>query len=234
MPDLSEMMSKRRPMAQPGPCSLSVCSASRWLLPPGWRSRFGRRGSPRRNSTMSPATMRPSCRTGSTSISIRSAHCVPSMTPPSGVNRREFDLFTSQILAGHVDTMRLVWCPRVGGNERGTFEREVRDSGLPDFSIKTWAPTGPVHDSEVRSEYFPILYSTVSHARTATFGTDLASEQVRSRAIRRAVDGDMMATAQDIELRNPIDGKRAGFLVLLAGLQARTASRQHRDPTPKC
>jgi diguanylate cyclase (GGDEF)-like protein len=69
--------------------------------------------------------------------------------------------------------------------------------------------------SRPHNEYFPILYSTVSHARTATFGTDLYSERARSAAIRRARDGDIMATVQNVQLRNPIGGKRPGFLVFL-------------------
>ncbi len=129
------------------------------------------------------------------------------------VDRREFSVFTDQILAGHGDVMRLLWLPRVGRVERASFERAVREKDFPDFSIKTWVPQGPVHESEVRDEYFPILYSTVSHARTATLGTDLHSEEARSQAIRLARDQDIIATAQNIQLRNPISGKRSGFLV---------------------
>ncbi len=132
-----------------------------------------------------------------------------------GVNRREFDLFTSQILSGHGSAMRLLWCPRVDRQERPVFESGVQRSGLTDFSIKDWAPTGNVRDATEREEYFPILYSSVSHARTATFGTDLHYERARSSAIRRARDGDTMATAQNIQLRNPIGGKRPGFIAFL-------------------
>lgn len=131
------------------------------------------------------------------------------------VDSTEFTLFTTQILQGHGGIMRLVWCPRVDRDERASFEREATRAGLTDYSITTWAPTGPVFESKPRDEYFPILYSTVSHDRTATFGTDLHSEAVRSRAIRRARDGDIMATAQGVQLRNPIGGKRPGFLVFL-------------------
>jgi diguanylate cyclase (GGDEF)-like protein len=221
MPDLSEMMSKRRPMAHAWPLlvvaglGLAVAIAA-WMAVAVWEERLAKA---KFNDVAGDYATVLQNGLNAYLDKIRALRALYDAS--DGVNRREFYLFTSQILAGHLDTMRLVWCPRVGGNERGTFEREVRDSGLPDFSIKTWAPTGPVHDSEVRGEYFPILYSTVSDARTATFGTDLASEQVRSRAIRRAVDGDMMATAQDIELRNPIDGKRAGFLVFLPAYKPR-------------
>ena len=59
------------------------------------------------------------------------------------------------------------------------------------------------------------MYSTTVKNKRATFGADLNSEPARSQAIARARDGDTMATAQNIQLRNPIGGSRAGFLAFL-------------------
>jgi CHASE1-domain containing sensor protein len=102
------------------------------------------------------------------------------------VDRDEFSLFTSQIIGGLDDAMRLIWAPRITRNERAEFERKQRERGLPDFSIRTWSLTNPMAASPERDEYFPILYSTVSSKRAATLGTDLNSEPIRSEAIRRA------------------------------------------------
>ena len=131
------------------------------------------------------------------------------------VDPDEFNLFTSRIMAGYDEAMRLIWCPRVSRDERAEFERKARERGLADFAIRTWAMTGPMSVSPERDEYFPILYSTVSSKRAATLGTDLNSEPTRSEAIRRAREGNIMATAQNIMLRNPIDGQREGFLALI-------------------
>ena len=46
-------------------------------------------------------------------------------------------------------------------------------------------------------------------------GTDLNSEPVRGEAIRRAREGNIMATAQGIQLRNPIGGQREGFFAVV-------------------
>lgn len=124
------------------------------------------------------------------------------------VDADEFAVFTKQITQGYADAMRLVWSPRVSRDQRAEFEREARASGITDFSIRRWAPNDPMAVSPPRDEYFPILYSTVSSKRTATFGTDLNSEFVRSEAISRARDGNTIATAQGIMLRNPIKGMR--------------------------
>ncbi len=215
MPDLSEMMTKRRPMAHVWPllivAGLGVAVAvAAWIAVSVWEERLAKAKFNDVAGDYATVLQHGLDAYLDKILALRAFY-----DASNGVERREFNLFTSQILAGHGDAMRLVWCPRVNGDERDAFEHDVRDNGLSDYSIKKWAPAGPVYDSKPRQEYFPILYSTVSHARTATFGTDLASEAVRSNAIHRAVDGDLMATAQNIELRNPIDGKRAGFLVFM-------------------
>jgi len=131
------------------------------------------------------------------------------------VDPDEFDLFTSHILAGYDDAMRLAWAPRITRDERAEFERKARERGHPDFSIRTWSLANPMAVSPDRDEYFPITYSTVSSARAATLGTDLNSEPVRAEAIRRAREGNFMATAQGVQLRNPIGGQRDGFIALV-------------------
>ncbi|HYJ58782.1 MAG TPA: CHASE domain-containing protein [Methyloceanibacter sp.] len=102
----------------------------------------------------------------------------------NAVDADEFAVFTKQITEGYEDTMRLIWSPRVTDDERDLFEREARASGLDDFAIRTWAPSDSMAVSPPRKEYFPILYSTVSSKRAATFGADLNSEPVRSDAIQ--------------------------------------------------
>ena len=131
------------------------------------------------------------------------------------VDPDEFAVFTKQITRGYDDTMRLVWAPRVTRDQRAAFEQEVRATDLTDFNIRTWAPNDPIASSPPRDEYFPILFSTVASKRTATYGTDLNSEEVRSQAIRRARDSDKIATAQGIVLRNQISGSREGFLAVI-------------------
>ena len=62
---------------------------------------------------------------------------------------------------------------------------------------------------------FPFSIRRVASKRAATLGTDLNSEPVRTEAIRRAREGNLMATAQGIQLRNPISGQRDGFIALI-------------------
>ena len=131
------------------------------------------------------------------------------------VDPDEFALFTGQLNSGKDDVMRLLWCPRVTRKDRAAFETARRENGFPDFAITTWSISGPPTVSPGRDEYFPVLYWTVASQLTATIGVDMKSEPVRGEAIARARDGKTMATAQGIQLRNPISGQRAGFLAVL-------------------
>jgi CHASE1-domain containing sensor protein len=131
------------------------------------------------------------------------------------VDADEFALFTRQILAGQSGRMRVIWCPHVNRNERAEFERKQAEKGLAGYSITNWTMNARPAPSPERDEYFPVLYSTIATKLSATLGMDLNSEPARSQAIQRARDGNMIATAQNVLLRNPIGGERPGFLVVV-------------------
>ena len=149
------------------------------------------------------------------------------------VKPEEFALFTKQILDGQADTMRVTWCPYVTRAERADFERKQIAAGFADYAIKGWRVSGPPPLAPAQDEYFPVLYSTVASKAPATFGLDLNSEPVRSRAIQLARDNDVVATAQNILLRNPISGGRLGFLyvapVYRAGAPLATEEERHNN-----
>ena len=128
----------------------------------------------------------------------------------SDVRKDEFDLFTSRILRGDATKMWLIWLPRVKQADRDAFIAAARKSVLPDYTIRAWAPNGePMPAEGVRSEYFPILYST-GDAKWV-LGMDLFSEPGRRRAIETARDTDSMAVAQGLTLRTTEGTDDMGF-----------------------
>ena len=215
MNDLSEVSSKRQPMAQIGPLLAvgalgAALAVAAWVAVSAWEQRLAKA---KFNDVAGDYATVLQHGLDQYFKKIRALRAFYDASV--GVDRQEFTLFTSQILTGYRDTMRLLWLPRVGRDERSAMEFEARKNGLVDFSITTWRPNRPVRPARERQEYFPILYSTVSQAKTATYGTDLNSEATRSQAIARARDEDIMAIAQDVQLRNPIAGKSRGFLAFL-------------------
>ena len=215
MPDLSEFARKWRPVRHVWPIVAAAClglavAVAAWFAVSVWEERLARA-----KFTAIAGDYASVLQNGLDDhlgkiLAVRAFYDASVEVDPD-----EFNLFTSPILGGFENAMRLVWCPRVSGDERAEFERQARETGLADYAIRTWAVTGPMSVSPERDEYFPILYSTVSSKRAATLGTDLNSEPIRSEAIRRARDGNIMATAEGIQLRNPIDGLREGFLALI-------------------
>jgi len=131
------------------------------------------------------------------------------------VDADEFELFTSRVLGTHGGKMRLIWCPRVTRDERAAFEHKAREKGLEGYTISTWSATGPLTLSPQRDEYYPILYSAGASKGASVLSMDVNSEPARSQAIQRARDGDTMATAENIVLRNPSGIDWAGFFVAL-------------------
>ena len=140
MPDLSEMMTKRRPMAHVWPLlivgGLGVAVAvAAWIAVSVWEERLAKAKFNDVAGDYATVLQHGLDAYLDKILALRAFY-----DASNGVERREFNLFTSQILAGHGDAMRLVWCPRVNGDERDAFEHDVRDNGLSDYSIKTWAP----------------------------------------------------------------------------------------------
>ncbi len=146
------------------------------------------------------------------------------------VDANEFALFTNQILDGHTNKMRAIWLPYVTRAQRADFEREQIAKGLEGYAIKTWTMSGTPSISPQRDEYFPVLYSTFASKAPATLGMDLNSEPVRSRAIQRARNDNIAATAQKIMLSNPIGDNRGGFIIFVPVYQrgAHVDSKEER------
>ncbi len=121
MPDLSDMMSKRRPLAHVWPLlvvgglGLAVAIAA-WMAVSVWEARLAKAKFNDVAGDYATVLQHGLDAYLDKIIALRALY-----DASEGVNRREFDLFTSRILAGHRDTMRLVWCPRVSGSERGAF-----------------------------------------------------------------------------------------------------------------
>ncbi len=165
MPDLSEVSGKRQPMAHIWPLLAvgalgAALAMAAWVAVSAWEQRLAK---VKFNDVAGDYATVLQHGLDQYFDKIRALRAFYDASV--GVDRHEFTLFTSQILTGYGDTMRLLWLPRVGRDERSAIEFEARKNGLADFSITTWRPNGPVSLEREHQEYFPILYSTVSYAQ---------------------------------------------------------------------
>ena len=132
------------------------------------------------------------------------------------VDPDEFDLFTSQILAGYErrHAARLV-CRASPAMSAPSSSARRGKGDTADFSIRTWSLA---RSDGGLARARRVLSRSLFDRRLQTGGDAWASTSIPSRseaeAIRRARDGNIMATAQSIQLRNPIGGEREGFSLL--------------------
>lgn len=113
------------------------------------------------------------------------------------VERNVFAAFTAPILARHPGIRALEWAPRVRLEDRAAFEREIRQSGLPEFQITERAETNEMVRASSRKEYFPVLYVEPLEDNLSALGFDLGSVANRKATIERAAkSGLAMATGR--------------------------------------
>ena len=128
------------------------------------------------------------------------------------VTRRQFDLFTSPLLARTQAVQALEWIPRVPNRERPIREKRACDDGFPSFQFTERISTGRLTRAGERDEYFPVFYVAPFKGNEKALGFDLASDQVRRAALRNAADSGQVAATGRIVLVQET-GNQYGFLV---------------------
>jgi len=128
------------------------------------------------------------------------------------VTRREFDRFTSPLLARTQAVQALEWIPRVPDRKRPQWEKRGWDDGFPSFQFTERAPDGRLVRADGRDEYFPVFYVAPFRGNEKALGYDLASDLVRRAALRDAADlGQLAATGRIVLVQETAN--QYGFLV---------------------
>ncbi|MFH0754117.1 MAG: PAS domain S-box protein [Candidatus Omnitrophota bacterium] len=110
------------------------------------------------------------------------------------VDRDEFSQYVNPIL-NDVPVRAVEWIPRVSSEKYIFFESSARQDGLEGFQIYERNAQGNKIHSLGRSEYFPVYYLEPMKGNEAALGFNLASEQIRFRAMEKSRDtGKPVAT----------------------------------------
>lgn len=141
-------------------------------------------------------------------------HIVSLFDSSERVMRDEFRLFTQRALAAHPGIQALEWIPRVPHAARGAHEAAARADGLTGFSLREKGRAGGMVAAEIRDEYFPVYYVEPMQGNAAAVGFDLASNPVRSEALKRARDNAAPVTTGRITLVQET-GEQFGFLIFV-------------------
>ncbi len=130
------------------------------------------------------------------------------------VTRDEFDGFTKYLLRGQTAMLGATWAPRIPQSQRAAHEQAAARGGLTGYRIHWDTPDGRSRPAPMRSEYFPLFYTSNEKPTSPVYGFDLNDDGARQRALKRARDNDRFATSANVILKGGI-GDRTGFIVTL-------------------
>ncbi len=130
------------------------------------------------------------------------------------LNRHQFKLFASRLLAENLGIVALQWAPRVEAARRSAVEAGARGGGLPggglpggglaDFEFRELTPDGRLVRAAARAEYHPILFLEPSTGFARVPGFDVGSDDLRRRTLDRAkLAGKVVATPPLGPVRSP-------------------------------
>lgn len=114
------------------------------------------------------------------------------------------DQVTRGEFAGYVDGLpqrafSYAWLPRVTAAQRGSFERQVRASGIADFQLRELAAGNALQAAGARAEYFPVLFIESTQIRgDDVLGLDVASIPQRGETLQRAERSKAMAVSGEL------------------------------------
>jgi len=127
------------------------------------------------------------------------------------VSEEEFNGFAHPLL---ILTQAYSWAPKVPDRERLSFERQVRDSGHADFSIRQLGASQDLAIASVRPVYFPVRFTQSRSTVPLPLGFDVSSEEVRRATLERALRSGSMAASPRMELVGLEDENRKGVLLV--------------------
>ncbi|HJV66207.1 MAG TPA: response regulator [Geomonas sp.] len=141
------------------------------------------------------------------------------------ISRAAFDSFCRALLEDRRSIRALEWIPTVSAEQRASFEQQVRDQGLPGFSITEMGPGGSMAPASRHSRYYPVDYLLPMAGNERALGYDLGSDPLRRQALEEAARLQRAVATPSLHLaQTPAD--EFGFLVF-----APVTARRREEPS---
>lgn len=107
---------------------------------------------------------------------------------------RTFNAMIAPWVTSRPGVAALEWVPYVAGHKRSLLEKNAEFRGVKNFAIHELVDGQP-RPAEERDGYFPVFFVFPHSGNEEVIGYDLASEPIRARAIRTAIEtGDITLT----------------------------------------
>lgn len=132
-----------------------------------------------------------------------------------GVTRSEFEIFARELMQDRPGLLSMSWAPRVSANERAAHEESARRDGIFEYRIADIDANGKkVSPAPVRTEYFPVFYSTLPNG-SQVYGIDMQDGGIRQKPIETARDNDAVAASDNFRLMDGFGKNPYGLYVIL-------------------
>jgi signal transduction histidine kinase/CheY-like chemotaxis protein len=129
------------------------------------------------------------------------------------VTRDEFNVFVDPLLKHNKFIQALSWVPRISDDQRVKFENLAKKDGFPNFQITERNKQGVMVRAGIRPEYYPVFFIGPYIGNEAAQGFDLASNPIRQKSLKMAIDYGKPVATSKINLVQGNDNQ-AGFLIL--------------------
>jgi len=130
------------------------------------------------------------------------------------VTRRQFQLYTKEVLESHPAIQAVEWAPRVSARQRESHERRAVGEGVPDYRIVALGPAGALVEAPPKEEYYPVVYAEPPGPNLTAFGFDLSSDRTQNAALTRALETRTVSFTEPVDLVQDA-GVSRGLLAML-------------------
>ncbi|MEI8373840.1 MAG: CHASE domain-containing protein, partial [Planctomycetota bacterium] len=104
------------------------------------------------------------------------------------LERGEFQVFTSPILADRPELLFVEWVPRIARNQRATWDEKQRRTGTGKIQISDKSRCGELVPAGDREYHYPITFVESAKQCDQVAGLDIGVDPYRHAAMKRACD----------------------------------------------
>jgi CHASE1-domain containing sensor protein len=130
------------------------------------------------------------------------------------VTRQEFNSLSRDLLPRYPGIHAFGWDPLVKDAERSFYEAAARKDGYNDFEFKERSETEKLVKAAHREEYVIVFYIYPLESNRSALGFDIASNNIRLRAITKGFNSGNLTATDRITLVQET-GSQFGVLILL-------------------
>jgi|GEM_PF-1629463 len=128
------------------------------------------------------------------------------------VSRREFGVFSEQMLSRASGVQALSWNPLIKPGQLDDVKRLARLDGLDNFDFFQSGPDGKPESLTARSDYVAVLYIEPYGKNRKALGYDVGSDPIRRDALNQARDTGRALSSGPVKLVQSLENE-FGFLI---------------------